>query len=102
MLLAGELDMVIAARAPRAFRSGGARMRRLFPQPRAEERAYFAATGIVPIMHVVVVRRSLAEVHPWLPNTLRGAFTDPGKGYGTAEGQRREPQQPDMGSVIRR
>jgi 4,5-dihydroxyphthalate decarboxylase len=74
MLLAGELDMVIAARAPRGFRSGDPRVRRLFPDPRAEERAYFAATGIVPIMHVVVLRRSLAEAHPWLPNTLRGAF----------------------------
>jgi 4,5-dihydroxyphthalate decarboxylase len=74
LLLAGELDMVIAARAPRAFLSGDARMRRLFADPRAAERAYFAATGIVPIMHVVVLRRSLAEAHPWLPNTLRGAF----------------------------
>ena len=76
MLLGGDLDMVIAARAPRAFRSGDTRIRRLFPDPRAEERAYFTATGIVPIMHVVVLRRSLAEAHPWLPNTLRAAFDD--------------------------
>lgn len=74
MLLAGQLDLVIAARAPAAFRAGDPRIRRLFADPRAEERAYFAATGIVPIMHVVVLRRSLAQAHPWLPNTLRGAF----------------------------
>jgi 4,5-dihydroxyphthalate decarboxylase len=74
MLLAGQLDLLIAARAPAAFRAGDPRIRRLFPDPRAEERAYFTATGIIPIMHVVVLRRSLAQAHPWLPNTLRGAF----------------------------
>ncbi len=74
MLLDGELDVVLAARAPQAFSQGDPRLRRLFPDPRAEEMAYFQATGIVPMMHVVVLRRELAEAHPWLANTLRHAF----------------------------
>ncbi len=74
MLLDGALDVVLAARAPAAFLQGDPRIRRLFPDPRGEERAYFESTGIVPIMHVVVLRRELAQAHPWLPNTLRHAF----------------------------
>lgn len=74
MLLDGELDLLVAARAPAAFRRGEPGIERLFADSRAEEAAYFAATGIVPIMHTVVLRRDIAERHPWLPNNLRQAF----------------------------
>ncbi len=36
---------------------------------------YFQRTGIFPIMHVIGVRRTLAEQHPWLPATLLKAFS---------------------------
>ena len=40
-----------------------------------EAEAYFARTRIFPIMHVLGVRRSLADAHPWLPGALLKAFT---------------------------
>lgn len=48
--------------------------RLLFPDPVAEGRRYFAKTGIYPINHCMVVRRSLAEEHPWVVSSLYDAF----------------------------
>jgi 4,5-dihydroxyphthalate decarboxylase len=36
---------------------------------------YYRRTGIFPIMHVVGVRKTLAEQHPWLPGAVLKAFT---------------------------
>ncbi len=35
---------------------------------------YFKRTGFFPIMHVVGIRRELAEKHPWLPGAVLKAF----------------------------
>jgi len=35
---------------------------------------YFKRTGIFPIMHLIGVRRTLAEKHPWLPAAVFKAF----------------------------
>jgi 4,5-dihydroxyphthalate decarboxylase len=43
---------------------------RLFPDYRAVEEAYYRKTGMFPIMHLMGVRRSLAEAHPWLPGSI--------------------------------
>lgn len=75
MLLDGDVDAVVAARFPPALLADG-RVRTLLADCRAEEAAYFADTGIVPIMHVVVLRRSLHERHPWLARDLVDAFTE--------------------------
>jgi 4,5-dihydroxyphthalate decarboxylase len=40
----------------------------------AAAKDYFKRTGIFPIMHLVGVRRSLAEQHPWLPGAVFKAF----------------------------
>ncbi|WP_300017579.1 ABC transporter substrate-binding protein [Pseudonocardia sp.] len=73
-LLDGSLDAVLTARPPRAFLAGDPRIRRLFPDFRTAELEYHRATGIVPIMHVVVVKRDVLERHPWVANNLRHAF----------------------------
>jgi 4,5-dihydroxyphthalate decarboxylase len=48
--------------------------RYLFADPAAEGRRYFAKTGLYPINHTLVVRRSLLERHPWLALNLFSAF----------------------------
>jgi 4,5-dihydroxyphthalate decarboxylase len=72
MLAAGELDAVIAPRAPSCM--GVAPVARLFPDFRTAEEAYFGRTGLFPLMHVIGIRRSLAAAHPWLPVNLFKAF----------------------------
>ncbi len=76
MVAAGELDAFIGARRPAAFGAGAGRVRRLFPDYRRVERAYYEKTGIFPIMHTVVLREELARQHPWLPLSLYDAFVE--------------------------
>jgi 4,5-dihydroxyphthalate decarboxylase len=47
---------------------------RLFPDFRAAEKAYFKKTGVFPMMHVVGVRKSLLDGHPWLGTSVYKAF----------------------------
>ena len=76
LLLAGELDAVIAPTPPAGFTAGDKAVRRLFTDPAAEERAYYARTGLFPIMHVIGVRRTLADEHPGLAADLFRAFVE--------------------------
>jgi 4,5-dihydroxyphthalate decarboxylase len=61
----GRIDGLISALAPSCFGRNQA-VQRLFPDYRAAEEAYFERTRMFPIMHVVGIRRSLLEKHPWL------------------------------------
>jgi 4,5-dihydroxyphthalate decarboxylase len=75
MLRSGEVDAVISARAPDAFTAGG-EVVRLFPDFRAEEERYFKKTGIFPIMHLITLRRTAFEQHPWIAMNLFKAFDE--------------------------
>jgi len=75
MLVSGEIDGFIGPRAPLCFDDGDKKIDRLFPDTIAVAEAYFRKTSIFPIMHVLGVRRLLAELHPWLPGALLKAFT---------------------------
>ena len=74
LLEAGEIDAMFSARAPSCFLRGAANVDRLFPHYRAVEEDYFRRTRIFPTMHIIGVRRSLAERHPWLPVSVLKAF----------------------------
>jgi len=74
MLLRGEVDAVIAPNVPKAFRAGDPRIRRLFEPCRPVIERYFAATGIFPITHTVVVREDLLRREPWIVGSLVDAF----------------------------
>lgn len=75
MLERGEIDAFVGPRSPRCFDEGHPDIGRLFADTVAEAEAYFGRTGIFPIMHVLGLRRSLAESHPWLPGALLKAFS---------------------------
>lgn len=68
----GRLHCLVSAQVPRAFPEG--RLRRLFPDFEARERAWHARTGIFPIMHAVVIKRRLVEEHPGLAAALLARF----------------------------
>jgi 4,5-dihydroxyphthalate decarboxylase len=50
-------------------------VRRLWPNFREVEREYYLRTKIFPIRHVVVVKNSILESHPWAARSLVEAFT---------------------------
>jgi 4,5-dihydroxyphthalate decarboxylase len=75
-LLEGRIDGLVAPRAPRAFSTEHSIVTRLFPDFRAVEKAYYAKTGIFPIMHVIGIREELVQRHPWLPASVLKAFTE--------------------------
>jgi 4,5-dihydroxyphthalate decarboxylase len=58
MLLDGELDAVLGELAVHPD------LKPLFPDIAAEEKAWFARHGVVPINHMVVVKQELSEKHP--------------------------------------
>ncbi len=74
MLEGGELDAVLAPRAPSCFLRAAANVGRLFPDYRSVEQAYYRKTRLHPIMHVLGVRQSLVDQYPWLPGNLFRAF----------------------------
>lgn len=76
MLAAGEIDALISARAPSCFLKGAPNVDRMFPDYRAAEKDYFRRTGIFPIMHLIGIRRSIYERHPWVAVNLYKAFIE--------------------------
>jgi 4,5-dihydroxyphthalate decarboxylase len=74
LLEAGEIDGFIAPRPPHLVEKGHPNIGWLFPDPVAVAKDYFKRTGLFPIMHVVGIRRTLAEKHPWLPGAVFKAF----------------------------
>jgi 4,5-dihydroxyphthalate decarboxylase len=75
LLLAGEIDAILAPHPPAAFDDGSGRLVRLFRDPVAVERAYLKRTGIFPIMHLIVIRSEVYERHRWIAANLLTAFS---------------------------
>jgi len=76
MLAAGEIDGFIGPRWPRCFAEGHPHVGRLFSDSIGAAEDYFRRTRIFPIMHVLGLRRSLAEQYPFLPAALFKAFNE--------------------------
>ena len=68
LLSRGKLDAIYSPRAPLDAV-------RLFEDFPAAERAYFEATGIFPIMHVLAMRADLYEANRWTARSLFKAFS---------------------------
>jgi 4,5-dihydroxyphthalate decarboxylase len=76
MLEAGEIDGFIGPRWPRCFAEGHPHVGRLFSDSVSAAEDFYRRTKVFPIMHVLGVRRTLADQHPWLPGALLKAFSE--------------------------
>lgn len=74
MLANGELDAIISPREPSCFLKGDPRVKRLFEDYKKEEEEYFKRTRIFPIMHVMVIKRSIYDRYPWIAQSLYKAL----------------------------
>src|ERR1700756_2890977 len=74
LLAEGAIDGFIAPRPP-SLPKNTPNVGWLFPDPVAAAKDYFKRTGIFPIMHLVGIRRTIAEQHPWLPGAVFKAFS---------------------------
>jgi 4,5-dihydroxyphthalate decarboxylase len=73
LLAEGAIDGFIAPRPP-SLPKNTPNVGWLFPDPIVAAKDYFKRTGIFPIMHLVGVRRTLVDQHPWLPGAVYKAF----------------------------
>ncbi|UCH16394.1 MAG: ABC transporter substrate-binding protein [Burkholderiales bacterium] len=71
----GEIDGFIGPRPPSRQALKNPDIGWLFDDPTAVAKDYYRRTGVFPIMHVVGIRKELAEHHAWLPGALLKAFT---------------------------
>lgn len=74
MLERGEIDAILCPPVPGCVQRGAPNVGRLWPDYKAAEQDYYRRTGLFPIMHIVGVRKDLAERWPWLPANLYKAF----------------------------
>jgi len=74
LLQRGGIDALIGARPPPSFLRGEPHVRRLIPDYRPVEREYYRRTGYFPIMHLMVLRRSVYQEHPWTVGAIYRAF----------------------------
>lgn len=75
LLESGEIDALFHAAEPRCYIQGHPMVERLFHDFRTTERAYFAKTGIFPIMHAVAIRKDVLEQNPWLAEAVFNAYS---------------------------
>ena len=81
MMVAGELDAVIFYLVdPNLIDRSTVDLHHhpdikpLFPEPRAEGVRFYRKTGLYPINHGMVIKRELAEKHPWALTNILKAF----------------------------
>jgi len=74
MLLEGDIDALFSAWVPPSMRAGSSKIGRLFEDFETVERDYFARTRVFPIMHTVVIKRSVYRDNPWIARAMVDAF----------------------------
>jgi 4,5-dihydroxyphthalate decarboxylase len=74
-LMRGELDACMLPEINPKLARHVAGVQRLWPNFREVEKEYYVRTKIFPIRHVVVVKNSVLERHPWVARSLVDAFT---------------------------
>jgi 4,5-dihydroxyphthalate decarboxylase len=74
LLERGEIDFMMTANNPLAFRRGSPKVRRLFPNYPELEKDYYRRTKIYPIMHTVVIRNDVYKRDPWVALSMYKAL----------------------------
>jgi 4,5-dihydroxyphthalate decarboxylase len=75
LLARGDIDALISVMIPDELNRKETAISRLFTDYKQAEMDYFSRTGIFPIMHTVVIRKELYDLHPWLAISLYKAFS---------------------------
>ena len=76
MLIDGEIDGFMAPRPPSFMTPETKNVGWLFRDPTAAAKDYFKRTGVFPIMHLIGIRRTLVDKHPYLPAAVFKAFEE--------------------------
>lgn len=73
-LLDSTLDAVMTPFMPPGFHQADSRLRPLFEDTRAAERAYFGEHGFIPGIHLLAVKQAVLDEHPGLAQQLVDTF----------------------------
>ena len=76
MMEAGELDALFSIYLPKIFLNGSPNCKRLWPNFKEVEKAYYRKTKIFPIMHTIAMRTDVIADHPWAPKALYDALVE--------------------------
>ncbi len=76
MMEAGELDALFSIYLPKIFLNGSPNCKRLWPNFKEVEKAYYRKTKIFPIMHTIAMRTDVIADHPWAPKALYHALIE--------------------------
>jgi 4,5-dihydroxyphthalate decarboxylase len=74
MLQDGAIDALFSAWIPPSMRAGSPKIGRLFEDFETVERGYYARHRVFPIMHTVVIKRSVYRENPWVARAMLEAF----------------------------
>ncbi len=74
MLMNKEIDALMSAIMPQAFVKQTGEIRRMFSNYREKEAEFYKETNILPIMHLVVLRKDIYEKYPWIASSLYKAY----------------------------
>jgi len=72
----GAIDGFVAPRPPSGAAAHNPNVGWLFRDPVAAAKEYYQRTKIFPIMHLVGIRRTLVDQHPWLPMAVLKGFEE--------------------------
>lgn len=76
MLAEGEIDALFSPHPPKSLLARPDRYRRLFADARTEEKRYYDRHGYFPIMHIMTLKRELADANPALPRQIMAAWEE--------------------------
>ncbi len=74
MLMEGKIDALISPQPRQSMLEAPHRYKRLYEDPKSEEIRYFKKYGFYPIMHIMTLKRELADAKPELPRALMDMY----------------------------